>query len=133
MNTPGVIGLGGAGVLGVDNAVGLARAHPAAIKSLVRISGETFGEGLQFLRQAAQLPGLSWSRMTMNIRPRSRRWSSSTSLPRAPQRSSSTSLACTRPWLWYEPEGAALPRDHRDHRRRRLSAARGQQVGYRGF
>jgi hypothetical protein len=41
-------------VLGVDNAVGLARAHPAAIKSLVLISGETFGEGLQFLRQAAQ-------------------------------------------------------------------------------
>ena len=32
--------------------------HPGAIRSLVLISGETFGEGLQFLRQAAQLPGL---------------------------------------------------------------------------
>src|SRR5262249_40143654 len=59
---PGVtrdaIGLGGAGVLGVDNAVRLAKAHPTAIKSLVLLSGETFGEGLQFLHRASQLPAL---------------------------------------------------------------------------
>ena len=52
------IGLGGAGVLGVDNAVRLAKVHPAAVKSLVLLSGETFGEGLRFLHQASQLPAL---------------------------------------------------------------------------
>jgi predicted alpha/beta hydrolase len=36
--TRDVIGLGGAGVLGVDNAVRLAKAHPAAVKSLVLLA-----------------------------------------------------------------------------------------------
>jgi dienelactone hydrolase len=53
-----VIGLGGAGVEGVDNAVQLARRHSAAVKSLVMLSGETFGDGLQFLKDASQLPEL---------------------------------------------------------------------------
>ncbi len=53
-----VIGLGGAGLLGVDNSVLTARRHPRAVKSLVLLSGETFLPGQQFLRQAAQLPGL---------------------------------------------------------------------------
>jgi Uncharacterized conserved protein len=53
-----VIGVGGAGVLGVDNAVETARRHAAEVKSLVLLSGETFQDGLQFLRQAVQLPEL---------------------------------------------------------------------------
>jgi dienelactone hydrolase len=53
-----VIGVGGAGLLGVDNSVLTARRHPAQIKSLVLLSGETFQPGLEFLRQASQLPGL---------------------------------------------------------------------------
>jgi len=53
-----VIGVGGAGVLGVDNSVETARRHAAEVKSLVLLSGETFQDGLQFLRQAAQLPEL---------------------------------------------------------------------------
>jgi pimeloyl-ACP methyl ester carboxylesterase/uncharacterized damage-inducible protein DinB len=53
-----VIGVGGAGWLGVDNAVQSARQHPAEVKSLVLLSGETLQDGLQFLRQASQLPGL---------------------------------------------------------------------------
>ena len=53
-----VIGLGGAGVLGVDNSVQTARRHPKQIKSLVLLSGETFRDGLAFLRQASQLPEL---------------------------------------------------------------------------
>lgn len=53
-----VIGLGGAGILGVDNAVQTARLHPADIKSLVMISGETFRPGIEFLHQASQLPEL---------------------------------------------------------------------------
>jgi len=53
-----VIGLGGAGLLGVDNSVLTARRHSTAVKSLVLLSGETFLAGQQFLRQASQLPGL---------------------------------------------------------------------------
>jgi pimeloyl-ACP methyl ester carboxylesterase len=52
------IGLGGAGVFGVDNAVLTARRHSTQVKSLALLSGETFLPGLQFLRQASQLPGL---------------------------------------------------------------------------
>jgi tetratricopeptide (TPR) repeat protein len=59
---PGVnrdrIGIGGAGLLGVDNSVEAARRHPTEVKSLVLMSGETFRDGLQFLHQASQLPEL---------------------------------------------------------------------------
>ncbi len=51
-----VIGIGGAGVLGVEDSVETARRHPAEVKSLVLLSGET--ESLDFLRQASQLPEL---------------------------------------------------------------------------
>src|SRR5881398_4082412 len=51
-----VIGIGGAGVIGVENSVEAARRHPAEVKSLVLLSGET--ESLDFLRQASQLPEL---------------------------------------------------------------------------
>jgi hypothetical protein len=53
-----IIGVGGAGLLGVDNSVEAARRHPAWVRSLVLMSGETFREGLLFLRQARQLPQL---------------------------------------------------------------------------
>jgi pimeloyl-ACP methyl ester carboxylesterase len=53
-----VIGVGGAGVLGVDYSVQTARRHPAEVRSLALLSGETFQPELQFLRQASQLPGL---------------------------------------------------------------------------
>jgi pimeloyl-ACP methyl ester carboxylesterase len=60
MSQPGVdahvIGCGGAGWLGVTYCVEAARRHPQEVKSLVLISGETGRDGLQFLRQAAQLP-----------------------------------------------------------------------------
>ena len=52
-----VIGVGGAGALGVDRSVELARRH-SEVKSLVLLSGETLQDGLQFLRQTSQLPGL---------------------------------------------------------------------------
>jgi len=102
--TPGVIGLGGAGVLGVDNAVGLARAHPAAIKSLVLISGETFGEGLQFLRQAAQLPGLfvvaDDDEYPPTVEAMELLYVTSSSPAKKLIHFSSVHEA---PWLWYEP------------------------------
>ena len=53
-----VIGVGGAGSFGVDPSVEVARQHSAEVKSLVLLSGETLPNGLQFLRQASQLPGL---------------------------------------------------------------------------
>ena len=55
---PQVIGLGGAGWLGVTYCVEAARRHAKNIKSLVLMSGETGREGLQFLHQASQLPEL---------------------------------------------------------------------------
>jgi tetratricopeptide (TPR) repeat protein len=53
-----VIGVGGAGWFGVLHSIGVARQHSAEVKSLVLLSGETLQDGLQFLRQASQLPGL---------------------------------------------------------------------------
>jgi dienelactone hydrolase len=53
-----VIGVGGAGWFGVLHSIELARQHSAEVKSLVLLSGETLQDGLQFLRQASQLPGL---------------------------------------------------------------------------
>jgi hypothetical protein len=56
--TRDVIGVGGAGALGVDRSVEVASRHSAEVKSLALLSGETFPDGLQFLRQASQLPTL---------------------------------------------------------------------------
>jgi hypothetical protein len=50
--------MGGAGWLGIDRSVGVARQHPAQVKSLALLSGETVQDGLQIMRQASQLPGL---------------------------------------------------------------------------
>jgi hypothetical protein len=53
-----VIGVGGAGVLGVEYSVETAGRHSAEVKSLALLSGETSQDGRQFLRQASQLPEL---------------------------------------------------------------------------
>ena len=53
-----VIGLAGAGSHGVVNEVEIARVHPADVKSLVLISGETFRPGIEFLHDASHLPEL---------------------------------------------------------------------------
>src|SRR5262249_17932361 len=47
-----------AGSYGVINALEAARLHPAAVKSLVMLSGDSFSPGVQFLHQASQLPEL---------------------------------------------------------------------------
>src|ERR1700720_47822 len=52
------IGAGGAGNLGVQSAIETARRHPAQVKSLVLLSGETDRSGVEFLHQASQLPQL---------------------------------------------------------------------------
>jgi len=53
--TRDVIGLGGASC-GVNNSIQAARRHPADVKSLVLMSGNTDVAGRQFLHQASQLP-----------------------------------------------------------------------------
>lgn len=53
-----VIGLGGAGWLGVLHSVEAARRHPEEVKSLLLMSGETERDGMNFLHQATQLPEL---------------------------------------------------------------------------
>jgi imidazolonepropionase-like amidohydrolase/dienelactone hydrolase len=53
----GVVGVGGAGWLGVMYAVEAARRHPREVKSLVLMSGEA-RDGLRFLHEASQLPEL---------------------------------------------------------------------------
>lgn len=51
-----VIGVGGAGVRGVEDSIETARLHSAEVKSLVLLSGES--ESLNFLRRATHLPEL---------------------------------------------------------------------------
>jgi len=53
-----VIGAGGAGWLGVNFAVETARRHPADVKSIAMLSGETLRPQLQFLHDASSLPEL---------------------------------------------------------------------------
>lgn len=98
-----VIGLAGAGSLGVINAVETARLHPADIKSLVMMSGETFRPGIEFLHQASQLPELFVVADTDEYPPTveamlwlyARASSPSKKLIRC-------SAAQEAPWLWYE-------------------------------
>ena len=62
ISQPGVtrdfIGIGGAGVIGVENSIENARRHSAQVKSLVLLSGETSRPGLQFLHDSLGLPEL---------------------------------------------------------------------------
>jgi len=62
ISQPGVtrdfVGIGGAGVIGVENSVENARRHSAEVKSLVLLSGETSRPGLQFLHDSPGLPEL---------------------------------------------------------------------------
>jgi dienelactone hydrolase len=53
-----VIGLGGAGVSGVEDATEAAPRHAAQVKSLVLLSGETSLPRAEFLHRATALPGL---------------------------------------------------------------------------
>jgi len=55
--TRDVIGVGGASC-GVNNSIQTARRHPAEVKSLLLMSGNTDMAGRQFLRQTPQLPKL---------------------------------------------------------------------------
>ena len=106
---PGVdremIGLGGAGLLGVDNSVEAARRHSADVKSLVLLSGETFRDGLQFIHQALQLPELFVFSDDDEYPPTQDAmkllYVTASSPSKKLVRSSATHEDA--PWLWYEP------------------------------
>lgn len=99
-----VIGIGGAGLLGVDNGVEVARRHSAQTRSLLLISGETFRDGLQFLHQASQLPGLyvvsDLDEYPPTLEAMSLLYATATNPGRKLIRYPAPKEA---PWLWYEP------------------------------
>jgi tetratricopeptide (TPR) repeat protein len=116
---PGVIrdaiGVGGAGVLGVYNAVEAVRRNPTGVKSLALLSGETFQVGLQFLRQASQLPGLFVVDDLDEYPPtvEAMKWLYDTST-NAGRKFVHYSAEEEAPWLWYEPFdiGKVAPTGH---------------------
>jgi len=105
---PGVnrdmVGLGGAGLLGVDNSVEAARRHPAWVRSLVLMSGETFRDGLLFLRQAWQLPELFVLSDDDEYPPTQDAMKLLYVTASSPgKKLVHYSAAEDAPWLWYEP------------------------------
>jgi dienelactone hydrolase len=100
----GVIGLGGAGVLGVDMAVGTARRHADEVKSLALLSGETHPDGREYLRQASQLPALfvvaDDDEYPPIVEAMELLYITSTNPGRKLVHYSAAEEA---PWLWYEP------------------------------
>jgi tetratricopeptide (TPR) repeat protein len=97
-----VIGIGGAGVIGVENSVETARRHSAEVKSLVLLSGET--ESLDFLRQASQLPELFVVADDDEYPPIVEAMELLYVTASSPSRKFvHYSTAHEAPWLWYEP------------------------------
>ena len=97
-----VVGIGGAGVIGVEDSVETARLHPAEVKSLVLLSGET--ESLEFLRQASQLPELFVVADNDEYPPIVEAMELLYVTASSPSRKFvHYSASHEAPWLWYEP------------------------------
>src|SRR5204862_8117259 len=102
--TRDVIGIGGAGLLGVDNSVETARHHAAEVKSLVLISGETLRPQLQFLHEASQLPELFVVSDDDEYPPTQQAMQLLYDIASSPSKKLiHYSAANEAPWLWYEP------------------------------
>jgi dienelactone hydrolase len=99
-----VIGVGGAGLLGVDNSVRTARQHSGEVKSLALLSGETFRPELLFLREASQLPGLFVVDDNDEYPPTVEAMHVLYSIASNPgKKFVHYSASHDAPWLWYEP------------------------------
>jgi dienelactone hydrolase len=99
-----VIGVGGAGCLGVDHSIQTARRHPAEVKSLALLSGETLRDGLQFLRQASQLPELFVFSDEDEYPPTQQAMGLLYVTASSPSKKLvHYSAAKDAPWVWYEP------------------------------
>ena len=103
-----VIGVGGAGEFGVGRSVEVARQHSAEVKSLVLLSGETLRDGLQFLRQASQLPGLFVVADDDEYPPTVEAMELLYITPSSPgKKFVHYSAAQDAPWIWYETSDAS--------------------------
>src|SRR5215471_10231046 len=97
-----VVGIGGAGVIGVEDSVETARLHPAEVKSLVLLSGES--ESLNFLREASQLPELFVADDNDEYPPIVEAMELLYITASSPSRKFvHYSASHEAPWLWYEP------------------------------
>src|SRR5215475_3456465 len=97
-----VIGIGGAGVIGVEDSVETARLHSVEVKSLVLLSGES--ENFEFLRQASQLPELFVADDNDEYPPIVEGMELLYVTATSPSRKFvHYSAAHEAPWLWYEP------------------------------
>lgn len=113
---PRVVGIAGAGWLGVLHAVEAARRHPEQVQSLVLLSGETLRPGLQFLHQANHLPELFVFSDEDEYPPTQQ----AMQLLYAASASSSKKLihytaAREPPWVWYETSDASKVPAHGAH------------------
>jgi tetratricopeptide (TPR) repeat protein len=120
MSQPGVdrrvIGLGGAGWLGVLYSVETARRHPEEIKSLVLMSGETLRDGLQFLHQTSQLPELFVFSDEDEYPPTQDAMKLLYVTGSSPSKKLvHYSAAEDAPWLWYETSDAGRVSAHGGH------------------
>lgn len=120
ISQPGVqrdlIGLGGAGWLGVLNAVETARLHPANIKSLVMMSGETLRPGIEFLHESSQLPELFVVADTDEYPPTVEAMLWLYARASSPMRKLiHYSAAQEAPWLWYETSDPSKVPDTGSH------------------
>jgi hypothetical protein len=97
-----VIGVGGAGYDGVDNAVQAAHRHASEVKSLALLSGETFLPGLRFLQQASQLPGLFVVADEDEYPPTVDAMKLLYSTSSSPSKKWVHYLGAKPPWKWYE-------------------------------
>jgi tetratricopeptide (TPR) repeat protein len=97
-----VIGIGGAGVIGVEDSVETARLYSTEVKSMVLLSGES--ESLDFLRQASQLPELFVVDDNDEYPPIVEAMELLYVTASSPSRKFvHYSAAHEAPWLWYEP------------------------------
>src|SRR5439155_655994 len=95
---------GGAGVIGVENSVETACRHSEQVKSLVLLSGETSRDGMQFLRQASQLPELFVVADDDEYSPIVEAMELLYITASSPSRKLvHYSASHEAPWLWYEP------------------------------
>jgi dienelactone hydrolase len=111
VSQPGVtrdlIGVGGAGWLGVHASVETARRHPRESRSLVLISGETLRPGLEFLHHASQLPELFVVSDGDEYPPTAEAMELLYVTASSPAKKLvHYSAKSDAPWLWYEPVDA---------------------------
>src|ERR1700747_1532809 len=108
--TGDIIGIGGAGALGVDLCVETAHRHANQVKSLVLISGETSRPELQFLHEASQLPGLFVFSDDDEYPPEQEAMQMLYGTSSSPSKKLiHYSAVREAPWLWYETSDSKVP------------------------